>query len=148
MYGRPCCLILAAAVAAAAGGCGQNADGLRYAPVSGVVTVGGEPAAGVTVLFRPAPSEGKTVTGSPSAGMTDADGRYELKTIRGSGVAGAVVGTHQVTVSGREDYSEADLQEQIALGNPAPEISIPTDASAGLTFTVEPAGSTSADFAF
>jgi hypothetical protein len=51
-------------------GCGSG-DGL--ARVKGKVTLDGQPLEGATVKFQPT-AEG----GSPSSGITDADGRYEL----------------------------------------------------------------------
>ena len=44
-------------------------------PVSGIVKIGGKPAAGVTVAFVP----NGTTTGQGSTGVTDDAGKYELK---------------------------------------------------------------------
>ena len=53
-----------------AAGCGSGDD---LARVKGTVTLNGEPLANATVDFRPVAPEG-----SPSAGETDEEGRYEL----------------------------------------------------------------------
>lgn len=74
-------------------GCGgsTSADLPDLVPVEGRVTMNGEPLAGATVTFKP------QVSGvNSSVGVTDDDGRYKLRYSRD---AGAVVGTHKVTVS-------------------------------------------------
>jgi len=69
-------------------GCGSK-DGLSR--VKGKVTLNGQPLEGATVEFHPA-GEG----GAPSAGVTDAKGRYELMyTFDTSGVA---PGEHVVSI--------------------------------------------------
>ena len=79
----------------AGAGCGQQSDGFAYQPVSGVVTVNGAPVAGLTVSF--APQGASLDSGRPSVATTDAEGRYEAKTI--DGVAGAAVGDHLVSIT-------------------------------------------------
>lgn len=64
--------------------------GPRYVPVSGVVTIGGQPLAGAAVSFQP------LVPGEPSIGVTDDQGRFSLKTAHDQ--EGAVVGEHQIAV--------------------------------------------------
>ena len=70
-------------------GCGQS--GPELAPVSGRVTLDGRPLEMADVVFQPDDAR------SPSYGRTDADGRYELGYKRG--VAGALVGGHNVSIS-------------------------------------------------
>ena len=67
-------------------GCGGG-----LAPVSGTVTLDGEPVAGAKVTFLPAGP------GIPATGTTDATGRYELRI--GSGRTGVPRGRYGVTVS-------------------------------------------------
>ncbi len=88
------CLIL--------GACGSD-DGL--ARVKGTVTLGGEPLEGATVQFQRVGEEG-----SPSAGRTDAKGRYELMFTFDK--RGALPGEHNVTITTAETYFDDDGQEQ------------------------------------
>ena len=69
-------------------GCGSGND---LAKVKGEVTLNGRPLEGATVKFQPtAPG------GSPSFGMTDADGRYEL--MYTFNTAGSMPGEHVVSI--------------------------------------------------
>ncbi len=69
-------------------GCGSS--GPELAPVSGRVTLDGDPVSSALVLFQPEAS------GSPSYGATDRDGRYELGYKRGQ--QGALIGWHSVRI--------------------------------------------------
>jgi hypothetical protein len=69
-------------------GCGSSHPDL--APVSGRVTLDGEPVFEAEVLFQPQEKR------SPSTGTTDRDGRYELYYKRG--VKGAAIGPHIVQI--------------------------------------------------
>ena len=73
-----------------------------FVPVSGVVTIDGEPKENVRVVFAPMATEETNTPGPPSLGVTDAEGRYELETR--DGYRGAVVGKHNVT------FTYADLE--------------------------------------
>jgi hypothetical protein len=66
-------------------------SGPEVAPVSGRVTVDGQPMENVDVVFQPENS------GSPSYGRTDKDGHYTLGYNRN--VQGALVGSHNVGIS-------------------------------------------------
>ena len=70
------------------GGCGTT--GPELVPVSGRVTLDGQPLPGARIMFQP------EATGSPSYGSTDRDGRYELGYKRG--VQGAMIGWHIVRI--------------------------------------------------
>ena len=77
-----CCLLVA--------GCGGS--GRELGKVKGTVTLGGQPLEGAEVTFQP------TAKGTaPSAGTTDADGRYEL--MYTFDTKGAVPGEHVVTIT-------------------------------------------------
>ena len=79
---RGLCLVVASLFLA---GCGDG--GPELATVSGKVTKGGQPLAGVNVTFSP-------VNPGPSSGArTDAEGKFIL--ICQSGKAGAVIGQHK-----------------------------------------------------
>jgi hypothetical protein len=83
-------------------GCSGGAGAVGYAKVTGVVTLDSKPVEGATVTFAP---KGK---GSMSMGLTDAEGKFELKTATGK--TGAAVGDHDVLVA-----------LSITLGKPAAE---------------------------
>ena len=72
-------------------GCGQT--GPQVAPVTGRITLDGQPLQNADVLFQPAGSK------PPSAGRADANGHYELAYKRG--VMGGTVGSNtvQITIS-------------------------------------------------
>jgi hypothetical protein len=68
-------------------GCGQS--GPELAPVRGVVTLDSEPVFEAQLMFQPE-------VGSPSYGVTDKDGQYELYYNRDR--KGALVGSHTVSI--------------------------------------------------
>ena len=119
-------------------GCESKPHGL--APVSGIVTLDGQPVSGVRVTFQPS---GRDVEnpGPGSSAFSDASGRYELKTVRDE--HGAVPGQHTVRIL-----------------NPAPQLASSDDSAAPprkeiiprryedghLTFDVPPEGTNAADF--
>lgn len=105
-------------------GCGRS-DIPELGTVSGVVTLNDEPLANAIVNFTP------EATGRPSTAETDASGRYSLLYL--SGIEGALIGEHAVTVeriiSEEEDNlsdDPADLEE----GQELP-IQLPASASDG-----------------
>jgi hypothetical protein len=69
-------------------GC-QDPSPYQFAPISGVVTLDGEPLANAFVNFQPNGGPGSTAT-------TDQEGKYSLTTINGE--IGAVVGVHTVAI--------------------------------------------------
>ncbi len=73
--------------------CGGCNPGERLYPVSGTVTVNGQPAAGAQVTFYPAGQSGLHVV--PSTGIVAADGTFTLST---NGKAGAPAGQYEVTI--------------------------------------------------
>ncbi len=74
-------------------GCG----GKKFVPVSGKVTLNGQPLAGATVSFQPMASEGSAEAAPGSVGKTDANGEYALTA--STGQSGAAVGKHRVMIS-------------------------------------------------
>ncbi|BBO30822.1 hypothetical protein PLANPX_0434 [Lacipirellula parvula] len=104
-----CCLL----------GCGDGRP--TRVPISGKITVDGQPLKFGVIVFKPA-------TGRASSGRLDADGRYVLSTYdRGDG---AIAGDYTVTISGNEQLSETSHRWH------APKkYSDPT--ASGLTATVE-----------
>jgi hypothetical protein len=82
-----CGLVLLALIV----GCGKS--GPEIAPVTGIVTVDGQPMENVDIVFQPEDSG----VGSPSYARTGKDGRFTLGYKRG--VEGALVGWHRVGIS-------------------------------------------------
>jgi hypothetical protein len=91
-----------AIVVAMAVGCGGPAT----VPVSGTVTLDGEPVDGATVTFVP---EGE---GRPANGNTDASGNFTLTTFTGGD--GALPGSYNVTVFKTAAPVEADTEGEDA----------------------------------
>ena len=74
-------------------GCG----GENYAPVSGTVTLDGEPLADAKLIFEPIGDASGTAAGKVSYGRTDTAGHFTL-TCPVAATAGAAVGEHRVRV--------------------------------------------------
>lgn len=117
-------------------GCSPNTYGIKYQPVSGRVTLDGEPLAGATVVFAPS-AEGMR-SGRPSIGETDEEGEFFLTSI--SGVDGAVVGEHAVSISTAK--VDQNTQEMIS------KESLPAkfNEKSELRFTVPDDGTSAANF--
>jgi hypothetical protein len=88
--------LLFVAIALVSCGCSSRApgDAPPLASVSGIVTLNGQPLSGAIVMFEP------QKTGSISAGVTDAQGRYEVA--YRTNLKGAAVGPHVVRISKTE----------------------------------------------
>ena len=117
-------------------------------PVSGVVTLDGEPIANIQVLFQPTSGTAADPIFSPgSHGTTNAEGRYKLKWSDGSG---AIYGEHVVTLMYKdpnkmspEDFINEDGSEEPLV------FRLPKNARDGsIRFTVPKGGTDQADFAF
>ena len=141
-------LFLAGLLAAGAVGCGG--DPFATAPVNGKVTLNGQPLADARITFQPTGSE-KDV-GPGSAAMTDAEGKYNLKTVDGR--RGATVGPHLVRISTlkfAENKSLEDANHLIRLSHPesvaVPEkVPLKYSKDTPLTFTVPEEGTNAANF--
>ncbi len=108
-----------------AGCSGPSADLPDLAPVSGTVTMGGEPLSGVAVVFESA-------KGQAAYGTTDQSGRYELN-FKGD-TKGAQVGENTVRITTPLDHpAPADYKD------PIPE---KYNTSSQLKVTVEPGPNT------
>ncbi len=79
-------------LATAFAGCGSGGRPEGVAPVSGRISLGGEPLAGAIVTFLPVKQGAST-----SLGRTDDEGRFTL--LYGGGIQGAQVGQHRVTIT-------------------------------------------------
>jgi hypothetical protein len=118
--------------------------GPELAPVSGRVTLGGEPAAQISVTFQPQAHGSSSEAGPSSTGITDADGRYTLKTIEHK-KAGAAIGRHVVRLARHQaiDPTKGPEQQMVQVARrPLPK----QCRDGSLTFTVEPGGTDAADF--
>src|SRR5688572_28230018 len=133
-------LSIALLSAALVAGCDQSPYGL--APVSGLVTLDGNPVPGAQVSFQPQGGSGNENPGPGSTGVCDSSGRYELKTIRDE--PGAVPGPHAVRIYGPREAvssgSDTDAPGRKELF--PPRYNFQTE----LTFEVPPEGSTTASF--
>jgi hypothetical protein len=94
-------LVAVAMVSIALLGCSDE-SGVEYAPASGVLTVGGKPIEGAQIVLamENVSADGRKPT---SRGVTDANGRFQLKTLTPEKelIDGAVVGTHRVMITTR-----------------------------------------------
>jgi hypothetical protein len=96
-------ILVISAIIAMAAGCGPS--GPRVVPVSGQVTIDGEPlATGIPGFVQIVPSEGRAASGE----IDPQTGRFVLTTLKPGD--GCIEGTHRVTVSvqqvvGVESYS-------------------------------------------
>ena len=88
-FTTPAILCFAIAVLSSIG-CGDSS----IAPVSGKVTLGGEPVEGIRLVFSPVPVDDEADPGPWSSALTDAAGEYSLVTRYKD--SGAVVGEHTV----------------------------------------------------
>jgi hypothetical protein len=75
-------------------GCGT---GESYVPVSGLVTLNGEPLGDAKLIFEPIGNEDGNAAGKPSYGRTDLNGNYSLECPIAQ-QAGAAVGEHRVRI--------------------------------------------------
>ena len=88
---------------------GCDSSGMKYAPVTGKVTMDGKPLAKVSVVFSPVPKPGSQIAGDTAGGLTDENGQYTLKTSTANGLKdGAQVGKHNVRISLQETRGEGD----------------------------------------
>jgi hypothetical protein len=125
-------------------GCGENPYAL--APVSGRVTLNGEPLPDASVIVHPL-STAKEV-GPDSTGITDSQGRFTLTTV--DGPRGAVVGKSRVTISTKklsEERSDASAQLQKAKDIAVQEkVPLKYAGESALTLEIPSGGLASADF--
>ena len=155
----------------AIGGCGS--EGFVLAPVSGRVTIDGQPVAGVRIAFEPIADEKRKIPGPEAIAITEEDGSYKLYTTDAER-RGAVVGKCRVriwTIPGDQmGQNTVITDDQDPNYDPVAEIKAlkaqmraakkkkATPASLGiipfryndkteLTFEVPPEGSDKADFA-
>jgi hypothetical protein len=132
-----CCLpaLLALSVA----GCGGSEG--DFAPVKGTITLDGEPLDGAKVEFDIDTGElayGRSL-GSTAYGLTDANGRYELKTTHKQ--EGALVGKHIVRITTRRMTVDAEGKEVLNPERLPPKFNLSSELTAEVT-----SGSNTIDF--
>src|SRR5262245_13252044 len=92
-------VMILAALAVWAAGCSNQP--YKTAPVSGRITLNGQPVAGAAVMFQPVAPDNNPNPGPGSTGVTDEQGHYTLKLV-GKETSGAVVGKHKVRITNFE----------------------------------------------
>jgi hypothetical protein len=130
-------LLTAFVVAAGFAGCG-NKSSYPTAPVSGTIKLDGKPLGNASVTFQPVGG------GMASFGITDSDGHFELKSMRGE-FDGAVVAKHNVViraVSTRTIDTSSDKSDPTAV-EPIPK---KYNDATELTMQVPESGRDDADF--
>jgi hypothetical protein len=122
-------------------GCG----GAKLAPVSGKVTLDGQPLAGATVSFQPIAPQGSTEAGPGSSAKTDDKGEYKLTTDKG--VDGAVVGKHRVIITClQQQVGDSDARPPRGGWPLADKVPSRYNADSKETFEVPRGGTDKADF--
>jgi hypothetical protein len=89
-------------------GCGSKYD---VVPVSGVITLDGQPLADATVSTQPAATPDNPNPGPGSYAHTDAEGRFALGLQTEKVQAGAIPGTHRVYISRKGEQRESSNDE-------------------------------------
>jgi hypothetical protein len=112
---------------------------IKSVPVSGRVTLNGQPLADVAINASPLTGGDKAFA---SYGKTDKDGRYSLRLVE-NGQPGATAGKNRVTLNESTGAPETDG------GGPAVVFKLPPKARDGtMTMEVPATGTDAADFAF
>jgi hypothetical protein len=97
-------------------GCSESAKPYNTAPVSGVITLDGQPLPAAHVTFMPVhEAQGGRQSGPEASGDTDASGHYSLKTAFGD--HGASVGKNRVMITTRKtelDPNNPDRSKEVA----------------------------------
>ena len=73
------------------------AETYNFAPVSGTVTLDGQPLSGALVSFEPLKTGESTEVGYGSYAECDVEGRFKLKSLQGE--EGAIIGPHRVFIT-------------------------------------------------
>ncbi len=115
----------------------------RVAPVSGRITLDGEPLANGVVTFQPIADPEQSLNAGPgSYGHTDAEGRYTLYLVEGDR-PGAVVGPHRVRISAAQENPDDD---PAGAGTPLRDPVPAKYRDGSLSYTVTAKGSSAAVF--
>jgi hypothetical protein len=130
---------------------GCDSVGGNYVPVSGIVTMNGQPLANVQVTFQPmSTGKGGDAGGVGSFAMTDAQGRYTLEASTPTPRKGAYVGKHKVRIATPPNKLQGNSDSDAAHGSSAAmKDPIPAryNTETTLEFEVPKGGTDKADFA-
>ena len=121
-------------------GCGSG----KFAPVSGTVTMNGQPLAGALVIFSPIAKEGSIDAGPGSSGKTNDKGEYTLTS--DTGRTGALVGKHRVSVS-LMNPGTGESDDRRRPGQLVNQVPVRYNGKTELTYEVPAGGTDKADFA-
>jgi len=111
--------VLSVFVLVLAVGCGDG--GPATAPVTGKLTIGGQPAKDVTVNFNPVDPKGEVASGVVT------NGTYTLAT-GSSGKPGAIVGSYKITLTPNAAMSEDAYSRPVDGSAPAaPKVAFPAE---------------------
>lgn len=138
------CLAAIAVLMCVVVGCGEA----PVVPVSGRITLKGSPLEAVTVTFAPIGG------GEASSGITDRDGKYELRILPDKQRTGAVVGKHRVTlveIDPKMEYNMKSLDPGGPGGTgfvPKLPASAPNANDGSIQFDVPAEGTSEANFGF
>ena len=124
MFSRRCCVVLLGVVVVALVGCPSS--GPNTSPVTGKVTIKGQPATGVRITFAPVEQANQTATGAVAA-----DGTYSLFS-GNEGKPGAMAGKYKVVLMGGAAPAEAMYQSGKA-PPPVQEGPVPKEWASPLT---------------
>ena len=120
---------------------GLGCNSLKFAPVSGRVTLNGDPVAGATVSFEPMTDSGGGPSPPGSLGKTNEKGEFTL--VGTNGQNGALVGKHRVRISLIAEQEGEERQRGKPVGEKLPR-KFNTDSD--MTFDVPAGGTTEANF--
>ena len=115
-------------------GCGGGSD-FDIVPVSGKVTLDGQPLADAVVTFMPQATGSDRDAGPTSWARTDAQGMYELVTATEDETSGAVAGTHQVMITTAEEPQGDDERDDV-YGSSTPE-RVPSRYNSATQLTID-----------
>lgn len=144
------CKLLSIALIVFAVGCSAR-SGPPIAPVSGKVTVDGQPMADIIVTFEPLTTDASADQRATSLGITDAQGRFVLKG-GGEQFNGALVGKHRVRLAKKEPQLMDELDPNYNARNEMKKLKnfkqLPKkyNASSDLTIDVPASGTHKAAF--
>ena len=126
-------------------GCGDSM--FDYAPVSGRITLDGQPVSKARVVFMPKSTREDGEAGPFSNGETDAEGRYRLRSVSKSPIDGAVIGPHRIIISTRRMHMDPDNPDREILDSNETIPRLYSDYTLSqLQFEVPPEGSDAANF--
>lgn len=97
---------------------GCNGSKFDFAPVSGQVSLNGEPVSGARVVFMPQDTLEDGESGPYSNGTTDGEGRFTLSSIEEVPRKGAVVGNHKVIISTKQSHLDPENRDVEIIDTP------------------------------